>query len=67
MTLWETTLDRRLFLDDSDVQTVRRVREAQVPDPTTLDEGLSAGAGRDSHARAGAGAGGPVADGRGAP
>ena len=36
VTLWETTLDRRLFLDDSDVQTVRRVREAQVPDPTTL-------------------------------
>ncbi|MGH7269860.1 MAG: serine/threonine protein kinase, partial [Polyangiaceae bacterium] len=39
VTLWETTLDRRLFLDDSDVQTVRRVREADVPDPTTLVDG----------------------------
>jgi len=37
--LWETTLDRRLFHEDDDVQTVRRVREAQVPDPTTLAEG----------------------------
>jgi serine/threonine protein kinase len=38
VTLWETTLDRRLFLDDTDVDTIRRVRETQVPDPTTLDE-----------------------------
>jgi len=38
VTLWETSLDRRLFLDDTDVETVRRVRETQVPDPTTLDE-----------------------------
>jgi hypothetical protein len=38
VTLWETTLDRRLFLDDTDVETIRRVRETQVPDPTTLDE-----------------------------
>lgn len=38
VTLWETTLDRRLFLDDTDVETVRRVRETRVPDPTTLDE-----------------------------
>jgi len=36
VTLWETALDRRLFHDDSDVETVRRVREAEVPDPTTL-------------------------------
>lgn len=38
ITLWELSLDRRLFLDESDVQTVRRVREAEVPDPRTIDE-----------------------------
>jgi serine/threonine-protein kinase len=38
VTLWEITLDRRLFLDDTDVETVRRVREAQIPDPTMLAE-----------------------------
>jgi serine/threonine-protein kinase len=38
VTLWEITLDRRLFLDETDVETVRRVRETQVPDPTTLME-----------------------------
>ncbi|HEX3345466.1 MAG TPA: serine/threonine-protein kinase, partial [Polyangiaceae bacterium] len=37
VTLWETALDRRLFHDESDVETVRRVREADVPDPRTLD------------------------------
>jgi hypothetical protein len=37
--LWEATLDRRLFHEDDDVQTVRRVREAQVPDPTSLVDG----------------------------
>jgi serine/threonine protein kinase len=37
VTLWEVSLDRRLFLDDSDVETVRRVREADVPDPTTIE------------------------------
>jgi hypothetical protein len=36
VTLWETTLDRRLFHDDSDVETIRRVREAEIQDPTTL-------------------------------
>ena len=40
VTLWETALDRRLFHDDSDVETVRRVREAEVPDPKTLDHGF---------------------------
>ncbi|HEX3770282.1 MAG TPA: protein kinase [Polyangiaceae bacterium] len=35
VTLWEVSLDRRLFRTDSDVETVRRVREAQVPDPRT--------------------------------
>lgn len=38
ITLWELSLDRRLFLDESDVQTVRRIREAEVPDPRTIDE-----------------------------
>lgn len=38
ITLWELSLDRRLFLDETDVQTVRRVREAEVPDPRTIDE-----------------------------
>ncbi|MBV9948088.1 MAG: serine/threonine protein kinase, partial [Myxococcales bacterium] len=37
VTLWETSLDRRLFLEDTDVETIRRVREAEVPDPLTLD------------------------------
>jgi serine/threonine-protein kinase len=39
VTMWEVSLDRRLFLDDSDVETIRRVREAQVPDPTALMAG----------------------------
>jgi len=38
VTLWEVSLDRRLFHDESDVQTVLRVRGAEVPDPTTLEE-----------------------------
>ena len=38
VTLWEMSLDRRLFLDETDVETIRRVREAEVPDPSTLDE-----------------------------
>jgi serine/threonine-protein kinase len=38
ITLWELSLDRRLFLEETDVQTVRRVREAEVPDPRTIDE-----------------------------
>ncbi|HTB73353.1 MAG TPA: protein kinase [Polyangiaceae bacterium] len=37
VTLWEISLDRRLFRSDSDVETVRRVRDADVPDPTTLE------------------------------
>ncbi len=37
VTLWEISLDRRLFREDSDVETVRRVREGQVPDPVALD------------------------------
>jgi eukaryotic-like serine/threonine-protein kinase len=42
VTLWETALDRRLFHDDSDVETIRRVREAEIPDPTTLVDGFPA-------------------------
>ncbi|HEV3190113.1 MAG TPA: serine/threonine-protein kinase, partial [Polyangiaceae bacterium] len=37
ITLWEVSLDRRLFKEDADVDTVRRVREAQVPNPAALD------------------------------
>jgi tetratricopeptide (TPR) repeat protein len=36
VTLWEVTLDRRLFRDDSDGETVRRVLEANVPAPSSL-------------------------------
>ena len=36
VTLWEVTLDRRLFRDDSDVETVRRVRDAHVPEPSSV-------------------------------
>ncbi len=36
ITLWEITVGRRLFREDSDVATVRRVLAADVPDPTTL-------------------------------
>ncbi len=39
VTLWEVSLDRRLFREDSDVETVRRVHQANVPNPATLDEG----------------------------
>jgi serine/threonine-protein kinase len=39
VTLWEVSLDRRLFHEESDVQTVLRVRGAEVPDPATLEEG----------------------------
>jgi eukaryotic-like serine/threonine-protein kinase len=37
ITLWETSLDRRLFLDDTDLETIRRVRETHVPDPMSID------------------------------
>jgi tetratricopeptide (TPR) repeat protein len=39
VTLWELTLDRRLFREEDDAATVRRVFEAQVPDPSTLAPG----------------------------
>ncbi|MCL2448389.1 MAG: protein kinase [Polyangiaceae bacterium] len=37
VTLWELTLDRRLFKESDDVETLRRVREASAPDPTSID------------------------------
>jgi cellulose synthase operon protein C len=37
VTLWEISLDRRLFRSDSDVETVRRVRDADVPNPTAIE------------------------------
>jgi serine/threonine-protein kinase len=43
VTIWEVTLDRRLFLDGSDVETIRRVREADVPDPRALQPGYPDG------------------------
>jgi serine/threonine protein kinase len=36
VTLWEVSLNRRLFRGESDVETVRRVRDADVPDPKSL-------------------------------
>jgi serine/threonine-protein kinase len=38
-TLWEMTTMRRLFKRDSDVDTVRAVRSAAIPDPQTLVSG----------------------------
>jgi cellulose synthase operon protein C len=36
VTLWEVSLNRRLFRGESDVETVRRVRDADVPDPKSF-------------------------------
>jgi serine/threonine protein kinase len=38
-TLWEVTCDRRLFKADTDAETLRNVREANVPDPRSLVTG----------------------------
>ncbi len=35
-TLWELTVDRRLFKHTDDVETLKRVNACVVPDPTTL-------------------------------
>jgi len=43
VTLWESALDRRLFLQNTDVETVQRVRDADVPDPRTVEDGFPAG------------------------
>jgi serine/threonine-protein kinase len=37
-TLWEITVDRRLFKQDTDVKTVRAIHACDVPDPRTLVE-----------------------------
>ncbi len=37
VTLWEISVGDRLFREDSDVETIRRVSRAEVPDPTTRD------------------------------
>jgi eukaryotic-like serine/threonine-protein kinase len=37
--LWEVTTDQRLFKGADDVETLKRVYAAQVPDPTALVEG----------------------------
>jgi serine/threonine protein kinase len=39
-TLWELACDRRLFKRTDDVETLRRVHAAEVPDPTRLVEGF---------------------------
>jgi serine/threonine-protein kinase len=38
-TLWELSVDRRLFKVKSDLETVNAVRDARVPDPTRLVAG----------------------------
>ncbi|HEX3769366.1 MAG TPA: serine/threonine-protein kinase [Polyangiaceae bacterium] len=39
-TLWELACDRRLFKRSDDVDTLRRVHAAEVPDPTCLVDGF---------------------------
>jgi eukaryotic-like serine/threonine-protein kinase len=39
-TLWELACDRRLFKSRDDVETLERVHEAKVPDPTRLVDGF---------------------------
>jgi serine/threonine-protein kinase len=39
-TLWELACDRRLFKRSDDVETLRRVHAAEVPDPTRLVDGF---------------------------
>ena len=41
-TLWEVTTDRRLFKGTDDVDTLKRVYAAKIPDPTKLVEGYPA-------------------------
>jgi serine/threonine protein kinase len=38
-TLWELSCDRRLFKRGDEIETLRRVHAAEVPDPTKLVEG----------------------------
>ncbi len=39
VTLWELSVDRRLFKEKDDIETLKAVHEARVPDPTTLVHG----------------------------
>jgi serine/threonine protein kinase len=39
-TLWELACDRRLFKDSNDIETLKRVHAADVPDPTKLVDGF---------------------------
>lgn len=39
VTLWEMSVDRRLFKVKDDIDTLKAVHEAKVPDPTTLVHG----------------------------
>jgi eukaryotic-like serine/threonine-protein kinase len=34
--LWEMSVDRRLFKQENDVETVRAIHSAKIPDPRTL-------------------------------
>ncbi|MEO6573940.1 MAG: serine/threonine protein kinase, partial [Polyangiaceae bacterium] len=34
--LWEMSVDRRLFKQENDVETVRAIHNAKIPDPRTL-------------------------------
>ena len=38
-TLWELTADRRLFKKENDIDTMRAIKDAVVPDPTALVAG----------------------------
>src|SRR5207248_4278498 len=39
VTLWELSLDRRLFKADDEIETVRKVLAGNIPEPGTLLEG----------------------------
>ncbi len=39
-TLWELACDRRLFKSEDDVDTLARIHDADVPDPTLLVDGF---------------------------
>jgi serine/threonine-protein kinase len=39
-TLWESTTGRRLFKRDTDLETIRAIQKAEIPDPRTFVEGL---------------------------
>ncbi|MFO0678603.1 MAG: serine/threonine-protein kinase [Polyangiaceae bacterium] len=43
ITLWEIAVDRRLFKQEDDVETLKRVHAALVPDPTQLVDGFPPG------------------------